>query len=279
MAKCYATLNQLKDPGYLNIPNTDYDATLLRILENVSEDIDYLCYRHFDCFEGTQYFDGSGRTLIPADDILSISSLSLDMDGDGTYETTVSSTDYAMYPLNGYSIWPKLYLKLNYRSTCGGFASGIPAGVKITGVFGHGDGNSATPYSSLGITGTVATTSGTTLTVSAEGVLQPGHTIRIDSEQLYVTAVTTDGSKTATVVRAVNGTIGAAHSTATIYLYRYPGPVVESCLLWATNVWKQRENPTIFKSGNSVTGEYQLSGDIEQIMRKRLGHHIKIKLV
>ena len=278
MAKCYATLNQLKDPGYLNIPNTDYDATLLRILESVSEDIDHLCYRHFDCFEGTQYFDGSGRTLIPNDDILSISSLTLDMDGDGTYETTVSSTDYAMYPLNGYSIWPKLYLKLNYRSTCGGFASGIPAGVKITGVFGHGDGNSATPYVTTGITGTVGTTSGTTLTISSEGVLQVGQTIRIDSEQLYVKSLTTDGSKTATVDRAVNGTNASNHSAATIYVYKYPGPVVESCLLWATNVWKQRENPTIFKSGNSVTGEYQLSGDIEQIMAKRLNHHIRRKL-
>ena len=201
------------------------------------------------------------------------------MDGDGTYETTLASTDYTLYPLSGYSIWPKLYLKLNYRSTCGGFASGIPAGVKITGVFGHGDGNSATPYVATGISGTVATTSGTTLTLSAEGTLQVGQTLRIDSEQVYVTALSTNGDKTATIVRACNGTTGAVHSTAATYVYTYPGPVVEACLLWATNVWKQRENPTVFRSGNAITGEYQLNSDIEAVMRKRLDHHIKKKLV
>ena len=279
MAKSYATLAQLKDTGYLNISSTDYDTTLLRILENASEDIDHLCYRHYDCLEGTQYFDGAGRTLIPAEDILSISEILLDMDGDQTYETTLSSSDYIMYPINGFSIWPKTYLKMTQNASVGGFASGILAGVKITGVFGHGDGNSATPYASNGVTVTVGTTSGTTLILSAEGTLQPGHTIRVESEQIYITSVTADGSKTATAVRGMNGTTAATHTTKTAYIYKYPGPIVESTLLLVTNWWKQRENPTVFKTGNSITGEYEITEDIEKILTKRLSHHIKRKLI
>jgi hypothetical protein len=149
----------------------------------------------------------------------------------------------------------------------------------MTGVFGHGDGNSATPYASSGVTVTVATTTGTTLTLSAENTLQAGHTIRVESEQMYVTAVSTNGALTATVVRGVNGTTVVAHSAKTAFIYKYPGPVVESTLLLATNWWKQRENPTVFRSGNSITGEYEITTDIEKILTKRLDHHIKRKLV
>ena len=280
MAKCYASLAQLKDAGYLNITGTDYDTTLLRMLENASEGIDHLCFRHFDCIEGTIYCDGSGRTLIPAEDILSLSSVKLDMDGDGTYETTLTSTDYILYPINASTgLWPKLYLKLTLSSTCGGFASGILAGVQLTGVFGHGDGSSATPYTATGATATVASTTGTLLSLSGEGYIQVGNTIRVESEQMYVLAVSTNGDKTATVTRGVNGTTSATHSAEAVSVYKYAGPVVESTLLLATNWWKQRENPTVFKAGNTITGEYEISEDIEKILTKRLGHHIKRKLV
>jgi len=278
--KSYATLTQLKDKGYLDLEsNTDYDTTLLRMLESASEDIDHMCYRHFDCIEGTIYCDGSGRTLIPAEDILSITSMKLDMDGSRQWATDCPTTDYFLYPINGNSLYPKTYLRMALNSTCGTFAPGILSGVKITGVFGHGDGNSATPYKDSGISITVATTTGTTLTLSAEGTLQPGHTIRVESEQIYIQAVSSNGTKTATVDRAVNGTTGAVHSTAKAYIYQYPGPITESVLLLATNWWKQRENPTVFRSGNSITGEYEITTDIEKIMTKRLNHHIKRKLL
>ncbi len=276
MAKSYVTLTQMKSTGYLNIASiTDYDTDLLRILQNASEEIDHICHRHFDCWEGIQYFDGSGRTLLPNEDILSITSIDLDSDGSGDYASALTATSYLSYPLGGFEQYPKLYLKLKLNASYGGFAPGIPGGVKITGVFGYGDGIGATPYYDSGITVTVATSAGTTLTLSAEGTIQPGHTIRVESEQIYINTVTSNGSKTATCDRGVNGTTAAIHTAKSAYIYKYPGPIVESTLILATNWWKQRENPTVFKAGNSITGEYQITEDIEKMLTKRLSHHIR----
>lgn len=275
----YATIEQLCDPGYLGTGPKDqgYTTTLFRMLESASEEIDHTCLgRHYHCLEGTYYFDGSGRMFIPSDDILSISAFALDIDGDGTFESTLAATEYNMYPLNEY---PKIYLKMAMNSSQGGFASGISSGVKITGVFGHGDGQSATPYYDSGITATAATAIATSLALSAEGTIQQGHTIRVESEQMYVTAVTSNGGKTATVIRGVNGTTAAAHAAKAVSIYTYPGPVTEATLILATAWWKQRENPATFMAGNNVTGTYSISKDIEGIIKGKLDHHIKKKLI
>ena len=63
------------------------------------------------------------------------------------------------------------------------------------------------------ITGTVATTGGTTLTLSADGTVASGQTIRLDSEEMLVTAL---GTKSATVTRGVNGTTKVVHTDAVI---------------------------------------------------------------
>ncbi len=272
----YATLQQLADPGYLGqgIIDQKYDTTLLRMLENASEDIDHTCFRHFYCYEGTYYFDGAGLTLLQSEDILSITSIYLDLDGSQNWSTELSSDYYFLYPLTEY---PKTYLKMTMNSPYS-FAPGIRSGVKITGVFGHGDGESATPYTDSGITGTVATTTGTTLTLSAEGTIEAGHTIRCESEQMYVSAVSSNNDKTATVIRGCNGTTASIHSGKALYIYQYPGPIVESTLILATAWWKQRENPATFMAGDSVTGQYMISKDISGLIAKRLDHHIRRKL-
>ena len=278
MAKCYATWQQLSDPGYLGegIANIGYQTTLQRMLENASVEIDHICRRHFDCWEGTYYFAGSGIWFLPDEDILSISELKLDTDGDGTYETTLSPSDYIMYPLSGPQPYPKLYLRSSLTSGYGTFASGIPSGVKITGIFGYGDGLSATPYYDSGITITVADASSTSVTMSTPNVLQEGHTIRVGSEQMYVKSLL---GTSATVDRAVNGTTGAAHSAVGAYIYKYPGPVTESTLILATGWWKQRESPATFMAGSDIMGTYTITKAIEQIVERKLDHLIKRKLL
>ncbi len=281
--KAYASFGQLTEAGYLGSGTIilSYQTTLLRMLESASEEIDHFCHRHFDCWEGTQYFDGAGWVFIPNEDILSISEIALDISGSGTYGTVLSpTTDYLMYPISGPQSYPKNMLKMRMSSGIGYFASGIRAGVKITGVFGHGDGNSATPYHVTAITGSVTTTNGTTLTLSAEGTIQAGHTIRVGTEQMYVTAVSSNDSKTATVTRGVNGTTATIHTPAAASsIYDYPGPVVEATLLLATGWWKQRENPATYMSGDSISGTYTITKDMESIIVHRLSHLIKRKLI
>lgn len=283
MTKSYAPLTALTDAGYLGtglLTNLSYGVTLLRMLENASEEIDHICFRHFDCWEGTYYFDGSGFVLIPNEDILSISEFKLDIDGDATFETTLATTDYILYPTAGQEIFPKTYIKPTMSNKYGGFAAGIRSGVKITGVFGHGDGLSATPYTNSGVVVNTGGISGTEVThalATNKGVyFGAGMTVRIDSEQIYITNVTTD---TLTFERPMNGTAVDSHTAGVkIYIYRYPGPVVEATLILATAWWKQRENPATFMAGDSISGQYTITKDIDDIIRHRLDHHIKRQL-
>lgn len=298
MPKSYATLNQFKATGEFDIKGSLYDPTLLRLLENASEDIDHLCFRHFDCVEGVMYCDGAGRTLIPAEDILSLSKVELDPDGSQRWSILLSASDYFLYPLDSYNSYPKQYLKMSLNASAGGFASGIQSGVRLTGVFGHGDGQRAAPYDDSGDTvrsitilplggGSGQDLNDTVLDVTANGsIFSAGQTIRIGSEQEYITGYSANiandvGTRVdrLTVNRAVNGTTLEQHvNGSAISIYRYPGPVVEAALLMAANWWKQRENPTVFKTGNSITGDYEISTEIEKILTKRLSHHIKRKL-
>jgi hypothetical protein len=284
--KSYATFNQLIDDGYLGAGAvlTSYQNTLQRLLESASEEIDHTTFRHFDTYEGTLYFDGAGVTLTPFEDILSISSIYLDLDGSGNYATLLDPDTYLTYPLQD-NQYPKLQLKFT-TSGVGYWASGIKAGVKITGVFGHGDGYSATPYHASGAVvaaGNLAKTATTHTLASGTGtLLSVGNTIRIgaagvDGEQLYITNISND---TLTFTRAVNGTSAYAHTAAdVIYIYDYPRPVTEATLLLATGWWKQRENPATYMSGDQITGQYSISRDMEKIITKRLDHHIKRMII
>lgn len=273
MAYCYATLNNIKSAGWLNISLTTYDADLRRILENASIQIDDLCHRSFQPIEGIQYSDGQGSTLMfKYFDILSLSAFKLDQDGSGNYATTITTDDYVMYPLNHPA---KTHCKISNRSSIGGFASNIKAGVKLTGVFGYGDGKSATPYYLSGdsLAAAITTTTATTLTVSTGTLFSAGNAIRVDSEQMYVKSVS---SNTLTIDRGCNGTTAATHLiSTTIYIYSYPGPIVEATLLLASRDWKRRESPTMATVGNYELGLIPVWKGLDPDMVKKIDRYIK----
>lgn len=279
MYKSYATWAMLSDPGYIGTVSTNQSA-LLRMLETASETIDRICHRHFNTWEGIQYFDGVARVLVPDEDILSITEIDLDQDGSQTYSKTLATSDYLVYPLSGPQLFPKYMIKLPINTSVGSLASSIPAGIKITGVFGYGNGLSATPYSDSGdsVQDNPMTISQSTLTVTNPGgnTFSPGQTLRIGSEQMYVTAVL---GTTVNVVRGVNGTTATSHiKTTEIYIYQYPSPVVDETLLLATAIWKQRENPAAYMSGSTATGTYTITKDAEKLTADRLWSYIKRKL-
>ncbi|MDY6957623.1 MAG: hypothetical protein SVK08_00565 [Halobacteriota archaeon] len=230
---CYGDLTTLK--SRFDITGTSGDSDLLALLNAASRAIELPpagCDRYFYARTQTRYFDGAGSTLY-IDDLLSVTTLKTDEDGDGTYENTFAATDYLLYPLNGF---PYTRIKLSHDSDYGSFAAGIKKGVEIAGLWGYGDGTTATPYTDSGVTVTVNTTTGTTITVSADDTIKPGHTILAGSEQMYCSAVGT-GSFTAT--RAVNGTTASTHSTATAYIYDYPLDIIEACYIQSMR-WRKR---------------------------------------
>jgi hypothetical protein len=273
----YADLTTLKSSSYLDISGTGDDTYLRRLLEDAARVIDGVCKRFFYCWEGALYVDGDARRLYPQYDILSVTTLKTDPGGDGTFENSLTEdTDFNLYPLNGF---PKLYAQIGYNAAYTDFAAGIPRGVEITGVFGFGDGISATPYSTSGGTGTVATSTGTTLTLSAADLVIAGQTILIGSEQMYVESVS---GTSATVKRDVNGTTAATHVAATtIYVYEYPMPIYEACLITAMRVWKRKDSAFMDIAGNPETGLVPVIKGLDPDVTQRLlgAGYLKAKAV
>lgn len=233
----YATLDELKK--LLTIDDAEIDATLLRILKAASRQIEQprLAGRYFYTYEGTRYFEGHSSPLWLPDDILSITTLKLDEDGDGTFEATLTTSDYHLFPFNDY---PKTRLEINPNGSYGGFASGIQKGIEIAGVFGYGDGESATPYEDRTTLSAELASGATEATVTDGSQLKVGETIRCESEQMYIENIVTH---TLTLKRGVNGTTAATHaSTKAISAYLYPEDIVQATLIIAMRAWKRKDS-------------------------------------
>lgn len=132
----YCTLKEVKSE--LGNIGDDNDGMLAGMIEQASDFIDKFCRRSFGSTTATKYFDGAGKTLY-IKELLSVTSLKLDIDGDGVFETTLSESDYILYPLNE---TPKTHIKLSPNSSYSDFASGIERGVEIAGSWGY---SSSTP--------------------------------------------------------------------------------------------------------------------------------------
>jgi hypothetical protein len=243
----YADVVTFKSPEYAAITDKTEQVRFRKLLENASRYLDKRCGRHFYCKEETRYFDGADRQLV-IDDLLSLTTIKTDEDGDGVFENTLASTDYFIYPLNGY---PKYWLEINPNGDYSSFATGIQKGVEIVGVWGYGD--SATPYADAGtdVNGAVAAAD-TTITVDDGSVFGAGMTIRIDNEQIYIESIE---AHVLTVQRGVNGTTAATHANdSDIYIYEYPMPIYQACLVIAMRAWKRKDSAFQDAVGNAETG-------------------------
>ena len=101
MANAYANLKTIKSVSLLDIAGSSHDSRLLELLEDVSRWVDQHCNRHFFSLQTTRAFDvegGSSRILVP--DLIRITALKSDSDGDNRFETAWASGDYRLYPLN-----------------------------------------------------------------------------------------------------------------------------------------------------------------------------------
>jgi len=231
----YANVSEIKD--VLSISAASDNTVLLHLLEAASRAIDTYCGRRFYPETATRCFDGGG-TYLWIDDLLSVTTLKLDQDGDATFESTMASTDYNLYPLRTY---PKYRVQISENSNYGSFASAIDRGVEIVGLWGYGDGKSATPYRTTSINVTADDATETTLDVSAEDVIEVGHTILVELEQMFVTAATTDGTKEITVERGINGTTGLAHAAKPASIYEYPKDVWQAAITMASQLYESRK--------------------------------------
>jgi hypothetical protein len=236
----YVGLTTLKSqmPGN-GITGTDYDDELMVLSEAVARAIDGDCHRRFYSETAARLFDGDGRRdlWLPARpgeaDLLSVTALEIDQDDDGVFETAFAeSTDFRLLPLNASH---KYVIDLLTRGSLGRFPTG-QGNVKVTGSWGYsGD-------TRLGGTlgAEISSASATAVTMTAGHTVERGHTIIVDSEQIYVSAVATNAL---TVVRGVNGTTAATHSNgATVSIAKYPPQVTMAAIMQVNRLWKRRES-------------------------------------
>ncbi len=136
----YCTVGELKQRIWPtgDTPDNLEDIMLQSIITAVSREIDALCGRRFwtTSADETRYFTARHPyVLYPGVDVISITSLAVDYDGDGTHETALAATDYQLLPLNA------VVDNLPYSHICITPASSerFPAyigGVEIVGKFG-----------------------------------------------------------------------------------------------------------------------------------------------
>lgn len=217
----YCSIADVK--GTLGISSTTDDTIMRKMCEAASRAIDTYTNRFFYVQSATKYFDG--HIPLWVDDLLSITTIKTDEDGDGTFENTLTvTTDYLLYPLNSL---PKTKVALSVDSGYGGFGI-FKKGCEIAGLWGYGDGISATPYIADTTITEDLTAGESDIDVTSVTNLSAGHTILIGTEQYYIYSIS---STTLTVEPGVNGTTEAVHlNGATIYIYQYPDDIWQACV-------------------------------------------------
>ena len=265
----YVGLTTLK--ARMTITGTGDDTQLRTLMEAASRAVDNYCRRWFYAKTATRYFPGAGSTLFLPDDLLSVTTFKTDDDGDATFENTLASTDYYLYPLND---MPKIRAEINPDGNYGSFASGIQRGVEIAGLWGYGDGESATPYSdSTTTTNEALDATETAVDVVSAAVLEVGQTILVESEQMYITAIS---SNTLTVKRGVNGTTGATHDTSkTVYIYDYPPEVQEAVMMQTARLWARKNTAYARVIANPELGQIEVYRGMDDDVKHLLFEYVR----
>lgn len=98
MANEYATVRMYKD--WFDVTSSDHDEVILALLETVSRYIDSHLHRRFYAATETRYFTAADSSTAFINDLLSVTTLKTDSDGDRTYEDTWTTSDYDLCPYN-----------------------------------------------------------------------------------------------------------------------------------------------------------------------------------
>lgn len=101
----YATLAEFKE--HARISDTTDDVQIPRVLNGVSRSVEKYCRRQFNDAgsASARVFEPDNECVVWVDDFHTTSGLVVQIDttDDGTFDTTVSTSDYLLRPLNG--IW------------------------------------------------------------------------------------------------------------------------------------------------------------------------------
>ena len=165
--------------------------------------------------------------------------------------------------LEPYNRSPKTLLKLEEDTTASLY--GGQQTLTILGEWGW-----QTDKISLSTIDAISSTTTAAVSVTSGAGTYAGDTIIIDTEQLYVSAVS---GNNLTVIRGVNGTTAATHSGgAAYYKWKYADDVTQAALDIARTYWRSRDAGLTSIIG---TGEMAMSNPAreENAILKRLDHY------
>ena len=226
MTNWYVSRDEVK--RHLKILDTREDATLDDIIAGVSRQIDRHCGRSFFARSGTRTFTAQSttRVLLPNDDLLAVTTLKTDEDADLSYATTWLTADYVLLPSNALQESPpQPYWDIRVAPSGAELFPTTLLGVQIVGSWGY---YQVLRRAASLLSAAISSTTATTCTVDNAGDFETGQTLKIDSEQVFISNIDND---TLTIERGVNGTTAATHlDNAAIDIYTYP-VVSDACRL------------------------------------------------
>ena len=118
--------------------DTDDDTVLEQVITAVSRWIDLYCNTRFYTTDAdeTRYYTADWEDELYCDEIVSITTIETDDDGDRTYETEWAATDYDLWPYNA-SLDGRSYQSIQITPESDyAFPTDVKKGVKLTGKFG-----------------------------------------------------------------------------------------------------------------------------------------------
>lgn len=239
----YAFRADLKSRLGIAAADTDDDALIDAALLAASRAIDSWTGRQFFVSQQTLYVTAQRASeLLLGVDLLSVTTIKTDEDGDRTYETTWASTDYDLEPANAAQASPpRPYWRITLAPEGRYSFPVIPRGIQIVGSWGAYQVLESPSSSGTAVTvAEVLDASETGVDVSAGSALKVGQNILVDSEQMEITAIS---SNTLTVVRGINGTTAATHASGSgVQVYSYP-IIGEAALHQAGFTYRAKDAP------------------------------------
>ncbi|NQW24116.1 MAG: hypothetical protein HQ475_11785 [SAR202 cluster bacterium] len=234
----YGDLTKLKDDSLLKDPASGAgdDDELFQLLLAVSDWVDHYCNRHFYSRTDTLVFNGTSTAQLMVPDLISITSLKEDSNGDLAFNETWAASDYWLQPYNASPSqhWGSPYTVVRARSK-GDKSDGFIAGeqnFQIIGLWGYVQ---FAEDSGTDLNDAAMTTTKTTVAVDDGTQFNTGQTILIGTEQMLVTAIS---GNDLTVSRGLNGTTAVAHAdNSDLSILRWPASVERATLVQAARIW------------------------------------------
>jgi hypothetical protein len=132
----YATLAEIRARLQFVAADTADDTILEAVVMGVSRWIDAYTGRRFYAASETRYYTAEFSDKLYVDDLLTVTSLGTDDDGDRTYETTWAATDYDLEPYNA-STDGRPYTSIAVAPAGRYTFPSTRKGVKLVGSFGY----------------------------------------------------------------------------------------------------------------------------------------------